>query len=317
MVASNNTNEIRLIRTYNAPLQVVWDAWNDPVQAAKWWGPRGFTITTHGKDLRPGGFWSYTMHGPDGTDYENKTLYHEVEVGKKLVYDHGGSDDRPPLFRVTVLFSEQDGRTTLDMCFRVATVEEANNLRKMIKAASGNSTWDRLAEYLDATQHSKCIFVINRSFASTPEAVFDKWIDATQLAQWLPPQGCEMSIQPGIVHVGETRSFQMISPDGTMHGELEYRKLVRPECIVYQQRFCDEHGQPSRHPGQPLFPESLLISVSFTLETLESTRVTLIAEPLSDVTAEEQQAFEQTRTNMTHGWNNSFDQLEELITQER
>ena len=48
-----------------------------------------------------GGHWDYTMHGPDGTDYPNKTQYFEVEEHAKLVYDHGGNDDRPPMFRVT------------------------------------------------------------------------------------------------------------------------------------------------------------------------------------------------------------------------
>ena len=55
------------------------------------------------------------MHGPDGIDYQNKTQYLEVEEYAKLVYDHGGNDDRPPLFRVTVLFSRdrrQDARWT-------------------------------------------------------------------------------------------------------------------------------------------------------------------------------------------------------------
>lgn len=106
MVAKNKSNEIRIIRIYDAPVEAVWDAWTDPEQVAKWWGPRGFTLTTHSKDLRVGGHWHYTMHGPDGTDYVNTTKYFEVEPQKKLVYDHGGHEDRPPLFRVTALFSE-------------------------------------------------------------------------------------------------------------------------------------------------------------------------------------------------------------------
>ena len=79
MGAKNKSNELKLSRIYDAPVKAVWDAWADPAQAAKWWGPRGFTITTHGKDLRAGGFWKYTMHGPDGVNYENTTIYHEVE----------------------------------------------------------------------------------------------------------------------------------------------------------------------------------------------------------------------------------------------
>ena len=102
MAAKNKSNEIQITRVYDAPVEAVWDAWTDPEQVAQWWGPRGFTLTTHSKDLRPGGNWDYTMHGPDGTDYPNKTKYLEVEKHAKLVYDHGGNDDRPPLFRVTV-----------------------------------------------------------------------------------------------------------------------------------------------------------------------------------------------------------------------
>ncbi len=66
-----------------------------PDRLEKWWGPRGFTLTTHSKDLRAGGTWRYTMHGPDGVDYPNVTKYLVVEPYKKLVYfDHGGNDER-------------------------------------------------------------------------------------------------------------------------------------------------------------------------------------------------------------------------------
>src|SRR3954471_4927830 len=142
------SNEIRITRVYDAPVKTVWDAWTDPKQAAQWWEPRGFTLTTHSKDLKVGGSWHYTMHGPDGMDYPNKTKYLEVEKYSKLVYDHGGNDDRPPLFRVTVLFSETDGKTMMEMSMRLATPEAAEETRKFIKKAGGDSTWDRLAEYL-------------------------------------------------------------------------------------------------------------------------------------------------------------------------
>src|ERR1051326_2637696 len=121
MTAKNKSNEIRINRTYDAPVKAVWDAWTDPQQAAQWWGPRGFTITTHSKDLRVGGSWVYTMHGPDGVNYENTTKYLDVEKYKKLVYDHGANKDRPPLFRVTVLFNERDGKTEIDMTMALAT----------------------------------------------------------------------------------------------------------------------------------------------------------------------------------------------------
>ena len=125
-------NEITITRVYDAPVKAVWDAWTDPDQVGKWWGPRGFTITTHSKDLRVGGHWHYTMHGPDGTDYVNKTKYFEVEKHAKLVYDHGGNDERAPLFRVTVTFSENKGKTTQTMTMAFATAEKCEESKKFI-----------------------------------------------------------------------------------------------------------------------------------------------------------------------------------------
>lgn len=61
MSAKNKPNELYITRIYDAPVKLVWDAWTDPAKTAKWWGPRGFTITTHSKDLKVGGHWHYTM----------------------------------------------------------------------------------------------------------------------------------------------------------------------------------------------------------------------------------------------------------------
>ena len=129
MSAKNKPNELYITRIYDAPVKLVWDAWTDPAKTAKWWGPRGFTITTHSKDLKVGGHWHYTMHGPDGVDYPNRTVYHEVVKYSRLVYDHGGYEDRPPLFRVTVDFIDLDGKTKMDIfgvcCFYIFSLLES------------------------------------------------------------------------------------------------------------------------------------------------------------------------------------------------
>jgi uncharacterized protein YndB with AHSA1/START domain len=141
----------------------VWDAWTDPEQVGKWWGPRGFTLTTHSKDLRAGGHWRYTMHGPDGVDYPNIATYFVVEPRAKLVYDHGATDSTPPLFRVTATFTEAGGKTTLDLSFALATPEATTEMARMIKEKGGTGTWDRLAEHLEEATTGKRTFVINRT----------------------------------------------------------------------------------------------------------------------------------------------------------
>jgi len=73
-------------------------------------GPRGFTTTTHSKDLRPGGSWIYTMHAPDGTDFPNRTNYLEVE--KCAISRHPMAPTWPETMLTTVdLAAEGPDRT--------------------------------------------------------------------------------------------------------------------------------------------------------------------------------------------------------------
>ncbi len=155
MSSDKKSNEIHLTRVYNASAQAIWEAWTDPAQAAHWWGPRGFTITTHSKDFKVGGIWHYTMHGPNGADYVNKAKYIEIEKFKKMIYDQGGNDVNLPLFRVSVDFTESAGKTTMQMCMTFPTSEAAETSRAFIQKVGGEATWDRLAEYLEKKQLSR------------------------------------------------------------------------------------------------------------------------------------------------------------------
>jgi uncharacterized protein YndB with AHSA1/START domain len=310
---ANKSNEIRITRVYDAPVKAVWEAWTDPAQAAHWWGPRGFTITTHSKDLRVGGHWSYTMHGPDGTDYPNTTKYFEVEKHKKLVYDHGGSEDRPPLFRVTVLFSEADGKTTMEMSMTMPTPEAAEETRKIVKKHGGNATWDRLAEYLEEKATGKDKFVINRSFATSVEKMYDLWTDPKHLSQWLPPTGFTMEFIRCDMRPGGSTFYVMSGNGSKMYGRAKYIEMLRPSRLVYTQQFCDEYENISRHPMAPTWPETMLTRVDFTEEGPDQTRITVTWEVYGTATAEEIATFAKARGGMTMGWTGSFDKLEDYL----
>lgn len=313
MAAKNKSNEIKITRIYDAPLKAVWDAWTDPQQAAKWWGPRGFTLTTHSKDLRVGGTWNYTMHGPDGVDYPNITKYLEVENFKKLVYDHGGNEKQPPLFRVTVLFAEVKGKTKMDMTMALATPEAAAETRKFIKAASGNSTWDRLAEYVEKEKNGKEIFVINRTFDASLKTMFEMWTDPKHFAQWLPPTGFEMKFLESDIRPGGKTKYAMSGNGITMYGRAEYLKIENPNLIVYTQQFCDEKGNISRHPFAPLWPETMLTTVRLTEESPDETLVTVVWETYGNCTPAELAEFVKEKRGMTMGWTGSFDKLEAYL----
>jgi len=315
MIAKDKPNELRLTRVYDAPVKAVWDAWTDNEQVAKWWGPRGFSITTHSKDLRPGGHWAYTMHGPDGVNYENKTLYHEVEKHARLVYDHGGNDDRPPLFRVTVQFTALKGKTKMEMTMALATPEAAAQTAKFIKQVGGNSTWDRLAEYLKGQKGGHC-FVINRSLPFPVAKVFEMWSQPEHFAKWLPPAGFTMDIRRAEIREGGNGFFRMSNDAGfSLYCRFDYEVVESPRRIVYVQQFCDEQENPGRHPGLPTFPATLRTTVTFVEEEEDTTRLTVTSEPVGKITSEELAAFQGERPGMTLGWTGSFDKLEEVMSQ--
>ena len=313
MAESKKTNVITLTRVYDAPLRAVWEAWTVPEEVAQWWGPRGFTLTTHSHDLSTGGHWHYTMHGPDGTDYENTTRYLEVVPRQRMIYDHGGHKDRPPLFRVTALFTERDGRTRLDMSMAFATPEIATNMRGFIKKAGGEATWDRLAEHLAKRQTGAEQFFIARTFDAAIERVYEMWTNPDHLAQWLPPTGATMRFLRAEPRRGGTSFYAMTMANGTVvYGRLSYLALERPGRIVYTQQFCDERERVIGAPFFAHWPPTMLTTVELVPEAPDRTRVSLRWEP-QEASAADIAAFVEQRGGMTMGWTGSFDKLQALI----
>lgn len=307
-------NEIRITRRYDAPLAAVWNAWTDPVQVAKWWGPRGFTITHHNHDLRPGGTWRFTMQGPDGTDYPNVTLYREVEHQRRLAYDHGATDEHAPHFSVVATFTAIGHTTELDIRMILPTAEAAAQTRVFVKKAGGNSTWDRLAEFLEEGASGREIFVINRSFEAPRATVFALWTEPEHLIRWLPPTGFQMEYRRVDIRTGGSSFYRMWNDGGIeMFGAAEYEKVEAPEWLVYTQQFRDRDEQVSRHPMAPNFPSTMRTWVRFAEEGPALTRVTITWEPTRDVTPEERAFFVGMRASMTMGWTGSFDKLEALL----
>jgi uncharacterized protein YndB with AHSA1/START domain len=310
MAAKNKPNEIYIIRIYDAPVKMVWDAWVDPKQVAQWWGPRGFTLTSKSKDVIPGGKWIYTMHGPDGTDWPNVTVFHEVEKYSRLVYDHGANENQPALFRVTVEFTENQGKTKMEMTMALATAEAAKETKKFIKSANGDSTWDRLAEYLAAKNENKDIFVTHCSFEAPLDLVWDMWTNPKHVAKWLPPTGMTMEYIKADISTGGTSHYSMSGNGMKMYGKAHYREMTKPSKLVYTQIFVDEKETISRHPMAPTWPETMLTTVLFEAEGVNQTRVNIRWEIDGNASAAEIETFNKAKTGMTQGWSGSFDKLD-------
>jgi uncharacterized protein YndB with AHSA1/START domain len=130
---STQGRELIMSRKLNAPVELVWEAWTNPEHIANWWGPDGFTNTISTMDLTIGGEWNLVMHGPDGTDYKNKSIFREIIPFKKIVYEHVSG----PKFLATILFEEQGEETLINWHMLFETVEQFVQVVKTFKADEG------------------------------------------------------------------------------------------------------------------------------------------------------------------------------------
>jgi uncharacterized protein YndB with AHSA1/START domain len=135
MPEKNNTadREIRISKVLSAPIDLVWEVWIDPDHLKNWWGPDGFTNTISRMDFWPGGEWEFVMHGPDGTNYKNKSIFREIVKHEKIVYEHASA----PRFLATITFESQGNKTKIDWHMLFETREQFLQTVKTFKADEG------------------------------------------------------------------------------------------------------------------------------------------------------------------------------------
>jgi uncharacterized protein YndB with AHSA1/START domain len=149
MVEAATAQEITVRRVYDAPRQLVWDAWTDPAQLAQWWGKRGWNtpVSSITLDVRPGGVLRLTsISEEDGSQMPMEGIFREVVEPERLVFEepaeeawHGGA------VSTVTLTDLGDGRTELVLH---ATVRTSDEMRRTAEGGM-NSALDRLAELLE------------------------------------------------------------------------------------------------------------------------------------------------------------------------
>ncbi len=140
MSQAPSDREIVSTRVFGAPRELVFKAHSDPTWLVHWWGPKGFTNTFQMFDMRPGGFWRFVMHGPDGVGYENESVFVEIVEPERIVFRH-----LRPIheFQMTITFVEQDGKTRLEWRMLFPSVAECATV-KMYAVDANEQNFDRL-----------------------------------------------------------------------------------------------------------------------------------------------------------------------------
>jgi len=140
MDASAIGRELTTSRRIPASRATVWSALTDAQLLATWWGPDGFTNTFAVCDLRPGGEWRHTMHGPDGRSYLNQSRFADLQAPERWVIEHLS----PPQFRLEVVLTEHGAETEVHWRQTFATAEVCAAVRA-ICIPSNEQNLDRLA----------------------------------------------------------------------------------------------------------------------------------------------------------------------------
>jgi uncharacterized protein YndB with AHSA1/START domain len=146
-VTTPTDNTIVMTRVFDAPRQLVWDAFTQPELLKKWFGPRGWSLSVCDVDLRVGGGFRFVMRGPDGHEMGMRGVYRELDRPGRSVHVET-FDDYPGESIVTAVFTEQNGKTTL-----TATVEYPSREIRDIVVSTGMEhgaaeSYDKLSELL-------------------------------------------------------------------------------------------------------------------------------------------------------------------------
>jgi uncharacterized protein YndB with AHSA1/START domain len=149
-------HELNITRVFDAPRELVWEAWTDPEHMKQWFGPRQFEALNLTADVRLGGKWRDRLHSDGFTDTTGawRTAdvwqggeYVELVEPERLVFtfhweEGSGLPEHDTV--ITLTFEEHSGKTTMNFhqAFFV-TLEDRDGHMK-----GWNSSFDKLEDLL-------------------------------------------------------------------------------------------------------------------------------------------------------------------------
>jgi uncharacterized protein YndB with AHSA1/START domain len=150
-VTTPSDREVVFTRAFDAPRELVFEAWTNPEHVRHWWGLRESTMLLCEADVRPGGSWRYVTTAQDGAEVPFTGVYQEVAPPERLVYtemyDVEPFNSGDPAVN-TVTFTPEEGGTLVT----VTTVYPSKEVRDFALSsgmeAGAAESYDRLAEHL-------------------------------------------------------------------------------------------------------------------------------------------------------------------------
>jgi len=149
-----NASELWIVRSFDAPRALVWQAWTDPEHIRQWWGPAGFDCPRCESELRAGGGFRLDLRAPDGNVYPCIGTFSEIVEHERIVYEGEAAEGHPcgagipPRATVTVSFADHGGKTRLTLHTRFASAERKQAAADARFVVSWEESLQRLAEHI-------------------------------------------------------------------------------------------------------------------------------------------------------------------------
>jgi len=140
--------EIRATRVFDAPRELVFDAWTNPEHLPHWMtGPDGWSMPVCEIDLRVGGAWHFVWRRDDGSEMEMNGVYREIAPPERLVATESWGGDWPETVNTLVL-TEEAGRTTVTQTTLFPSLEARDAALETGIKTGMTLSFNRLAAYL-------------------------------------------------------------------------------------------------------------------------------------------------------------------------
>lgn len=140
--------ELVVVRQFNAPRHVVFEAWTKPEHVKHWWGPFGMTMTVCEIELRTGGAFRFVLHDADGNEYGFGGKYQEIVAPEKLVYTDGFEGMPGHEALVTTTFEARGATTNVVSRSVYQSREDRDNHINSGMEAGLRQTYDQLEVYV-------------------------------------------------------------------------------------------------------------------------------------------------------------------------
>jgi uncharacterized protein YndB with AHSA1/START domain len=148
VLADPGTQQIVVTRSFDAPRELVFNAFTDPEAIRQWWGWRDNETVVDELEARPGGRWRFVQRSRDGNEHGFHGVFHEAAAPERMVYTFEYEGMPGHVLLETITLQEQHGKTHMTDISVFQSVADRDGMLQSGMESGAAESFDRLDQYL-------------------------------------------------------------------------------------------------------------------------------------------------------------------------